>query len=313
MISACMALWIKDDACCEENMITENNYQTYLRRMTESYDNTTKSLIPFYTTQAVKSLDRPHILDVGIGSGVVGKGLRAMIPDAEIYGIDMVQDNIDHAPAGIYDHLITGRFEEYAGIPEGFDAIIFSSVLHEIGSYADMGRFTDVPVRDALLHAKALLRTGGTAVVREGLAENDARAEEPVIASLLREEDVLALERFYTERPLSEKEDAEEQPELRRRPQKLPGNGAYDCLVPRDILREFLCTWTWGPKSWNREIQERFCYFSAKKWEDLLAECGFEVITSIQSSEEYLKYFKKIIRGYETDSPLVGVFVGKKR
>ena len=30
MISACMALWIKDDACCEENMITENNYQTYL-------------------------------------------------------------------------------------------------------------------------------------------------------------------------------------------------------------------------------------------------------------------------------------------
>ena len=292
-------------------MITANNYQTYLKRMTESYDNTTKSLIPFYTAQAVKHLEHPRILDVGIGSGVVGKGIRAMVPNALIDGIDMVQDNIENAPPEIYDHLIIGKFEDYPGDAEPFDAIIFSSVLHEIGSYADTGRFTDTPIKAALLHAEALLEKGGVVVIREGLAEIDLHAKDTVTAKLQREEDYLALERFYQERPLSDEENAAEQPEIRRRPRRISDQD-FSCVVPRDILREFLCTWTWGEKSWGREIQERFCYFSAAKWESLLAVCGFEVITSIQSSEEYLKFFRRIIENYETDAPFVGVFVGRK-
>ena len=59
-------------------------------------------LIPFYTAQAVKNLERPRILDVGIGSGIVGKGVRAMIPGAVIYGIDMVESNIRNAPEENY-------------------------------------------------------------------------------------------------------------------------------------------------------------------------------------------------------------------
>ena len=294
-------------------MITANNYQTYLRRMTESYDNTTKSLIPFYTAQAVKNLPEPHILDVGIGSGVVGKGIRAMIPNAKIYGIDMVQDNIDNAPADIYDRLVTGKFEEYDGGGERFDTIIFSSVLHEIGSYAETGRFTDRPIQTALLHAEELLQPGGVAVIREGLAESSPLAGEPITAELNREEDWLMLLHFCAERPLSEEEQSGGQISVRCKPQRVAAGGEYDCIVPRDILREYLCTWTWGEKSWGREINERFCYFSARKWETLLEECRFEVITNIQSSEEYPKFFRKIIKNYETESPLVGVFVGRKR
>ena len=290
-------------------MITANNYQTYLRRMTESYDNTTKSLIPFYSAQAVRDLRDPRILDVGIGSGVVGKGLRAMIPNAEIYGIDMVQDNINEAPEGIYDHLVTGKFEEYSGGETRFDAIVFSSVLHEIGSYSATDRFGESPIRTALLHAHALLKPGGVTIIREGLAENESRCGEPVLAKLCTEQDAAALMRFFRERPLIENG---EHPEIRQLPEKVPSDGTYDYLVPRDLLREFLCTWTWGEKSWGREIRERFCYFSAAKWDALLSECGFDVITDIRSPEEYPKYFRKIIANYETDFPFVGVFVGRK-
>ncbi|MBR6321785.1 MAG: methyltransferase domain-containing protein [Lachnospiraceae bacterium] len=295
------------------------NYRTYLRRMTESYDNTTKSLIPFYTAQAVKHLEKPMLLDVGIGSGVVGKGLRAMIPDAVICGIDMVKKNIEDAPPETYDILAEGRFEEYDGEGLRFDAVIFSSVLHEIGSYAEEGRFTAEPIRLALIHACELLSPGGVIVIREGLAESDANAKEKVCAVLEHEEDAKALLRFYQERPLSEAEisEAEEtaggEEALRTAPQCTECSGGFSFTLPRDVLREYLCTWTWGEKSWPREIQERFCYLSAQGWERLLTDCGLDVITNIQSSEEYPKYFKKIIRNFESASLLVGVFVGRKK
>ena len=235
-----------------------------------------------------------------------------MIPGAVIYGIDMVESNTRNAPEGIYNELVIGRFEEYDPPKPGFDAIIFSSVLHEIGSYAEIGRFKKKPVRNALQHAFHLLNQNGVVVIREGLAESRSHKGEFFTAELEKEEDWLRLLRFCDERPLDDKEKALQAEGIRFRPELLPGAG-YRCTVKRDILREFLCTWTWGDKSWSREIQERFCYLSAREWEDLLSSCEYEVITNIQSSEEYPKYFRKIIKNFETESPLIGVFVGRKK
>ena len=71
------------------------NYQRYLRRMTESMKCSTKGLIPLLAK------DSKNILDVGCGSGVMLKALEDENPKAKLTGIDLNIDSIDEHPAFI--------------------------------------------------------------------------------------------------------------------------------------------------------------------------------------------------------------------
>ena len=136
------------------------NYSQYIERMTKSFDRTTKSLIPYYAVQLTAGNPHPRILDVGFGSGVVGSALRALLPDAVICGIDMAPQNIENAPKGIYDELYCCRLEDFylPNQQDGFDLAIFSSVLHEISSYAEEDLFLCRIVQHCFLHVLHLLQ-----------------------------------------------------------------------------------------------------------------------------------------------------------
>ena len=280
------------------------NYQQYIERMTKSFDKTTKSLIPYYALQMTRGIEKPRILDVGIGSGVVGQAIRQVLPEAVICGIDMVQKNIDDAPEGIYDELYCVKLQEIARVPMkmDFDVVIFSSVLHEIGSYAERDRFAIYHIIEALKITHSILKEGGHVIIRDGLASS-YQADVPL--SLRTKEDFAALRRFIEERPMAEF-DAYSREELMRRLDEDP------LRMPNNVIREFLCTWTWGPASWPREVEERFCYMTFREWQKSIGDAGFRLTVNVESYEEYPRYFAKIVEGYELDTPIIGVFVGEK-
>ena len=74
-----------------EELSKENqeNYQLYLKRMTESMKYSTKGLIPLLTKNS------KNILDVGCGSGVMLKALEMENPNATLTGLDLNIDAIN--------------------------------------------------------------------------------------------------------------------------------------------------------------------------------------------------------------------------
>lgn len=66
-----------------------NNYQIYLKRMTESMKYSTKGLIPLLAKNS------NNILDVGSGSGVMLKALENENKNANLTGIDLNIDAIN--------------------------------------------------------------------------------------------------------------------------------------------------------------------------------------------------------------------------
>ncbi|MBQ6285550.1 MAG: hypothetical protein IJK67_04500 [Bacilli bacterium] len=64
-------------------------------------------------------------------------------------------------------------------------------------------------------------------------------------------------------------------------------------MVSEGFLKEFLCTYTWGPESYPREINERFGILTKKEWISLLKKAKFQLETVIESKEEYEKYLSK--------------------
>lgn len=66
-----------------------NNYQRYLKRMTESMKYSTKGLIPLLAKNS------NNILDVGSGSGVMLKALENENKNAKLTGIDLNIDAIN--------------------------------------------------------------------------------------------------------------------------------------------------------------------------------------------------------------------------
>lgn len=283
------------------------NYSQYIERMTNSFTRTTKSLIPYYAIQLTAGHPRPRILDVGFGSGVVGSALRSLLPDAVICGIDMAPQNIQNAPQGIYDELYGCRLEDFY-LPhqqDAFDLVIFSSVLHEISSYAEEDRFSTGHIKNALRKTRDLLKDGGYVLIRDGLK---SPREDLVSVELMSEKDLDALKRFCLQRPMNPWEEEE------RKYQLALAQEAHDLHLsfPNNAFREFLCTWTWGPESWDREVQERFCTMTLAEWVQALEGAGFDCAVNIASLEEYPKFFARICR-YQLEDPVIGVLAGEKR
>ena len=140
------------------------NYQLYLKRMTESMKYSTKGLIPILASEA------ENILDVGCGSGVMLNALEKNNHKAILTGLDLNVEAINKLKMLGKDwKLYHMDFMDLSKVK--YDAIIFSSILHEISSYypdIDL-RFTDIPIYQALLKANALLKKDGFIVLRDGL------------------------------------------------------------------------------------------------------------------------------------------------
>lgn len=252
------------------------NYQRYLKRMTESVRNSTKGFLPIMARQGRK------ILDVGCGSGVLLFAMAEENPTAELTGLDLNAEAIRKlSEAEGPWKLIHGDFMDTE--EGGYDTIVFSSILHEISSYHEDSakRFTAAPILDAFLKCREILTDGGCILIRDGVMVEEHEQNEPELLSFLKPGDEQWLYRFQKDFRGFDK--CEIDCTIRE-----TGDGRY--IVGQGFLKEFLSTYTWGEESYEREICERFGILCKSEWIDALNKAGFTVETVSESKEEYETY-----------------------
>ena len=246
----------------------KRNYDLYLQRMTQSIFQSSKGLIPFFAAQCKK------ILDVGCGSGILMQAIKAVNPDAKIVGIDINQSAVDTCVEQGLD-VRNATLSDLVKSGETFDCVIFSSVLHEFSSYDEKAPFTEKPIEDAIADASKITDKGGFIIIRDGIRVAENERVELVKINFKNQEDANWIERFKKEFP-----DYHESVQLE------PG------VLSKENAKEFLYTFTWGDKSWPREVQERFGIMTIENWEAMARRNGFDVKNLMISAEEYKKYLK---------------------
>ena len=253
-----------------EELTKENrgNYDLYLKRMTQSISQSSKGLIPFFAAQCKK------ILDVGCGSGILMQAIKAVNPDAKIVGIDINQSAVDTCVEQGLD-VRNATLSDLVKSGETFDCLIFSSVLHEFSSYDEKAPFTEKPIEDAIADASKITDKGGFIIIRDGIRVAENGRVELVKINFKNPEDAIWIERFKKDFP-----DYHETVQLE------PG------VLSKENAKEFLYTFTWGDKSWPREVQERFGIMTIENWEAMARRNGFDIKNLMISAEEYKKYLK---------------------
>lgn len=267
----------------------KENYQRYLKRMTESMKYSTKGLIPLLAKNS------NNILDVGCGSGVMLKALEEENPKATLTGLDLNIDAIKSLEANSNWKLYHMDFMDLKDVK--FDTIIFSSILHEISSYnSDLNkRFTEIPIKEAFIKSNELLEDNGSVIIRDGLLSSKEDRNNKRIITFINPNESIWLYKFQNDFRGFDKLDIDI---------KILEIEDNKYLVSEGFLKEFLCTYTWGEESYPREINERFGILTKEEWLNLLKETGFKIETIIESKEEYEKYLASKINIINEDGSL---------
>ena len=258
------------------------NYEQYLERMTQSISQSSKGLIPFFTSGCKK------ILDVGCGSGILMNAIQFVNPEAKIVGIDINQAAVDTCLEQGLD-VRNAKLSDIVSTGEKFDCVIFSSVLHEFSSYDETNPFTSVSIDEAIKEASMVTEKGGLIVIRDGVRVEKENQNKLVELVFKNPEDAKWVERFKNDFP-----DYQD-----------PMGACTRTTLTYENAKEFLYTYTWGEKSWNREVVERFGILTIKDWEDAVRSHGYDIKNLMTSAEEYIKYLSPKIEITEEISRLL--------
>ena len=274
----------------------KENYERYLKRMTDSMKCSTKGLIPFLASNG------KNILDVGCGSGVMLSALENENNKSKLTGIDLKELKKDWK-------LFCIDFMKLHNV--SFDTIIFSSILHEISSYNNdpNKRFTSEPINEALNKSNQLLTDDGIVIIRDGLLMDEANIYNQLIISFTNPNDASLLYRFQKEFRGFDKLEIDN---------RIIRVNENQYVVAERFLKEFLCTYTWGEESFNREINERFGILTEDEWINLLNQNGFSIEFKGLSCEEYEKYLKKKINitdlyGNKYEYPYMSILIKARK
>jgi SAM-dependent methyltransferase len=262
----------------ELNSHDNDNYLRYLKRMTDSMKVSTKGLIPFLTK------NDKRILDVGCGSGFMLEALEMSNPTAELSGIDLNIEAINRLQ-------LLGKnwklyHEDFLNFNEkNYDTVIFSSILHEISSYnSDLSkRFTSIPIKESFIKTNEVLKDGGSIIIRDGLMVPEDNINNQLLVTFNDPNEVEWLYRFQEDFKGFDKSKVNKD---------IITSYPNEYLVSEAFLKEFLYTYTWGPESYHREINERFGILERNDWIRLLENNGFSIDNVIEASEEYEHYLK---------------------
>lgn len=244
-----------------------NNEESYLSTMNDADQSTKLSILDYVVGTSV--------LDVGSGGGVLLDALETRFPDKTVTGTDISQNVIDvlkrkKAEEGKKWNAVVHNFVEgpYA---EPVDNIIFSSILHEIYSYTDLGegKFDPRSLQIALKNAFASLNPGGRIIIRDGV-----KTEGPgkLLIHFKTEEGMDFFKQFVHDfhgmDSLSEAEKVERIDPERK-----------EVLTDINFGREFLYTYTWGRESFAHESQECFGYYTPEEYRRVMEGLGMQIVT----------------------------------
>lgn len=266
----------------EEQLAIENkeNYELYLKRMTENMKYSTKGFLPFFANNSKCALD------VGCGSGIM---LNALLDYGveKVIGIDIngeaikkLQD-LNNPKIEVYNI----GFDDIDQLNLNVDTILFSSVLHEFSSYSDTERYSLNPIIRAIKKSYEILPPNGKIIIRDCLMADFKDRYKKVLIKFNNSEEAKWLYKFREDFKGFNNLDID---------MTIEQVGEY-YKISYAFLKEFLYTFTWGEGSWPREIEERTGITDIDSWESMIREYGFVIESVLYSKEEYEKYLKNRI------------------
>ena len=282
--------------------------------MEQSLNESSKTLIPLFAA------GHDRILDVGCADGALLQRTKEISENSFCCGIDINPDMIKKGIGRCADiEFSVCAIEDVAeqisdGMMQQFDCVIFSSVLHEISSYACEGsRYTCGPVIDALHAANACLCSDGVLIIRDGL--RNPYENKTAYVELKNKDDIKYVRSFMQNNPVSGcGADIADNGD----------NARFFSLYP--AVQEFLRTYTWGAESWEREVRELNGVLNFESWTEIIQTAGFDIIQTGIFSDGYAKYLKNKVTVYDAgpnDNPRKislesffgytnGIFIAKK-
>lgn len=215
----------------------------------------------------------PTVLDVGAGGGefsnvLEGLGYTVTALDASDDAILRMRKNF---PGLTTVHMLANESEKLGA--NVFDAVVCSSILHEVYSYGDnthkKGDFGSL--YSALAAFRKILKPGGVLIIRDGVKPTNWRENaklrmvpkgnnEPVSLYLAQCPFSNGFIQGTTGRMLSLRLSADDW---------FTGN--------LQSAFEFYMTYNWGLDSYPRETQELFGVLTLKEYVDALTHVGFDV------------------------------------
>ncbi len=242
-----------------------NNEDKYLEIMNDSEESTKNSIIDYVTGET--------IVDVGSGGGVLLDLLEEKYPDKTVIGTD-ISDNVLQVlgkKKKEEGHAWTVRRHNFAEEPfaEKVDAIIFSSILHEIFSYTETenGRFEISTVKTALENAYRSLRPGGRIIIRDGVK---SKVDGSTIEITFKDPEGMEFFKNYVRDFEGLKDIEDKKIEIFESEQRVRADANF--------AREFLYTYTWGKQSYAHEVQEQFGYFTIEEFRDFFEGIGARIL-----------------------------------
>lgn len=207
-----------------------------------------------------------NIVDVGGGDGSLLAALQDSYQYKEVTNLDASLSSSHRSwEKGI--PCVKGYADDLEKhfLPGSVDTLIASSVLHEIFSYGNPEKGQQIGkidnVRSFLSSASMILPSKGRLIIRDGVSPGYSKG------ILHMEKDNHWVEKFLHWSPFTQ--DSTDRHISIRRESVDTFSGSLSSLM------EFLFTYTWGPESFAREVQEFYGVFTLEQLELLAAEYGF--------------------------------------
>ncbi|MBR2430150.1 methyltransferase domain-containing protein [bacterium] len=237
------------------------------------------------------------IADIGCCDGSLCRTLRKYIPyELKIFGLDLSKEMLESAK--LKDKLLKVDSEYVIGnalkLPyknNKMDAILLSSVMHEIYSYPNKElntpKYSIHSIELFLQEAYQSLKPGGVLIIKDPATPHIDRLEKITICNAnkndgqyppiedmdkLKQADITKLstydklKRFCTDF----------QPAL----DKTYFNEHNECIMPRWLVTEFVRhrKWLATPENWNYEIREQYGTITPDQMSEIARKIGFNII-----------------------------------
>ena len=286
----------RDPLTNQEGSLTEKrNYNTYARGMNE---------IVRLKYLDIRDAIRPgRIVDEGCADGALLAEIAQDCRDSDLFGIDLSAEFAarfqERKRSGDFGNVYTcfhlRNLLDPIFEPASVDTTICNSTLHELWSYAEQEK----TVRAYLAMKFAQLRPGGRLIIRDVVGPENGNArvrlaceerdgENRTPAAVPRERPADVLQRLSTRsrfRLFAEDFLADLRAKGRRGAEtKVTWTDHPDgFVVSLRTAAEFLSKKDYTD-NWRSEMNEEFCFWSFRRWREVLGELGFRVLDANPAS-----------------------------
>ncbi len=246
-----------------------------------------------------KLLHPLKVADIGCSDGELSRTLSVYLPKNTVFfGIDLSDEMLDIAKKkdldlGINSYYANANAFDLPYKENSMDAMILSSTMHELYSYANPKYGEKAYSKNSILHflqsAYKVLTPGGVLIIKDPATPDKNLNEKLVISNINKNDGKIP---FIAKQNQLKKADITKictYNKLQRFCMEfLPAQGKVrwdkegNCIMPKWLVTEFLRQrkFVKSPENWSYEIKEQYGTMTPKEIESFARGCGFEVIKS---------------------------------